>query len=326
MSNKVVKSATCPNCNQPLHDENFCPNCGQKNDIRKLTLWHFISESLSHFLALDGMFFTTLKKMATKPGQVSLDYINGQRTKYMNPLRIYFLSSLLLLFISQIQTNITEERLREIEYNENLSEASRDSIITEERDASTGIPLNLVIDSSSENSILTTLEKMIEYSKEHSDHSDIHALSELGIENTFTHRFLYHQADKLSHFEMDEFSEYLRSKLFWVLFFFLPIIALLLKLLYIRGAFYYTDHLFFAFYNQSAFFLLLSISTALGDKSIYTLITAFGFLVYLFLSMKRFYQQKTGKTFAKFLLLNLVAIPAFFAFFLASLIVVFLIF
>lgn len=326
MIKKIIKSDVCQNCSQPLSGENYCPNCGQKNDTRKLTFWHFITESLSHFLALDGMFFTTLKKLITKPGQVPLDYVNGQRNTYMNPLRIYFLSSLLLLFISQIQTNITDERLREIEYNENLSEASRDSIITKELDAIPGIPLNLVIDNSSESRILATLEQMTEYSTEYPNHSDVHALDKLGIENTFMHRFLYHQADKLSHFEMDEFSEYLRSKLFWVLFFFLPIIALLLKLLYIRGTFYYTDHLSFAFYSQSAFFLLLSISSALGNDSIYTLISALGFLVYLFLSMKRFYQQKAIKTFLKFLLLNIVAIPAFFIFFLAALLVVFLIF
>ncbi|WP_417602219.1 DUF3667 domain-containing protein [Owenweeksia hongkongensis] len=326
MSKKVVKTEICPNCRTSLHGENFCPNCGQKNDSRKLTFWHFITETLSHFLAFDGKFFTTLKTLITKPGQVPLEYTEGKRTKHMNPLRIYFLSSLLFLFISQIQTDKSQERIKNIETNEQLSKTERDSAVTSELDAIPGIPLNLAIDSSSEDNILLRLEDMSEYSKGHPDIKAASALNELEMENTFLNRFLYHQADKLSHFEMEEYNRYFRTKIFWVLFFFLPIIALIMKLLYIRKDVYYTDHLFFTFYSQSAFFLLLSVSNAIGEKSIYTLIASIAFLLYLFLSMKRFYQQRSAKTFLKFCLLNLIAIPAFFAFFLVSLVVVFLIF
>ena len=326
MNSKVVKADQCPNCEEPLKGENFCPNCGQKNDIRKLTFWHFLTESVSHFLAFDGKFFNTLRKLATKPGQVPLDYINGQRTTYMNPLRIYFLSSLLLLFLSQIQSNRSKERIKEVLANEQLSESARDSIVTTELDAEPGLPFNLIIDSTAESEVLNKLDEMTNYSKEHPNSSASAALKDLQEENTLMNRFLYHQADKISHFELDEFNRYFRSKIFWVLFFFLPIIALLLKLLYFRSSFYYTDHLFFAFYNQSVFFLLLSISSALGDDSRFTLIASIGFLIYLLISMKRFYAQGFGKTILKFSLLNLISIPAFFAFFLVSLLVVFLLF
>ncbi|AEV34349.1 Protein of unknown function (DUF3667) [Owenweeksia hongkongensis DSM 17368] len=326
MSKKVVKTEICPNCHTSLQGENFCPNCGQKNDSRKLTFWHFITETLSHFLAFDGKFFTTLKTLVTKPGQVPLEFKEGQRTRHMNPLRIYFLSSLLFLFISQVQSDKSQERIKDIETNEQLSKTERDSAVTSELDAIPGIPLSLAIDSSSEDNILLKLEDMTEYSKDHSDVETATALNDLQMDNTFINRFLYHQADKLSHFELEEYNKYFRAKIFWVLFFFLPIIALILKLLYIRKNVYYTDHLFFAFYSQSAFFLLLSISGALGENSMFSLIASIVFLLYLFLSMKRFYQQGLGKTILKFCLLNLIAIPAFFAFFLVSLVVVFLIF
>lgn len=96
------KAQQCPNCEQALQGEAYCPNCGQKNDLRRITLWNFISESLSNFFAIDGRFFHTFRQLFSAPGKVPKDFLHGKRNRYMNPIRVYFLSSLLLLFVLQI--------------------------------------------------------------------------------------------------------------------------------------------------------------------------------------------------------------------------------
>lgn len=311
MDSKVVKSDQCPNCNHPLHGEDYCPNCGQKNDTRRLTFWHFVSETLSHFLAFDGRFFVTLRKLATAPGQVPLDYIRGKRLTYMNPLRIYFLSSLLLLFITQVKREATEGNITEAEHNVEITDATRDSLISNELEDVPSIPLNIVIDSTYQSNGLGVLQDMMDYSSEHPNTPTTKALTELGLEDSFRNRFLYHQADKISNFEIDEFNKYLRAKTFWGLFFFLPVMALILKLLYIRRSFYYPEHLYFTFYSQSVLFILLSISIPWGYGSTVVLVAFLAFIVYMYFSMLKFYGQGTVKTLIKFLILNALAIPAF---------------
>lgn len=320
------KTNSCPNCNTHLSGENFCPVCGQKNDIRRFTFWHFISESISHFLAFDGRFFNTLRKLVARPGQVPKEYIEGKRVRYMNPLRLYFISSIILLFVAQLGSDRTTSKIEETEASKELTSSQRDSIITEELDALPGVPLKMTIDTTTENELLTTLEKMVEYSEAHPAESASVALEKNGIENTFWNRFLYHQAFKVSNLNTKEFQNYLRSKMFWVLFFFLPILALLLKLLYIRRDFYYTEHLFFTFYSQAVFFIILSLALIWPTSGIPVAIGSLLFLIYLYVSMKRFYQQGTVKTFFKFFLLNLLAVPVFGAFFLLATMVVFILF
>lgn len=93
-----------------------------------------------------------------------------------------------------------------------------------------------------------------------------------------------------------------------MLFITLPLIALLLKLLYIRRKqFYYVSHIIFTIHFYCFVFLLLLVSFAISEfghwgELVGNLLIASGF-VYLFIAMLRFYGQGGGKTFLKFLLL-----------------------
>lgn len=326
MNNRTIKAERCPNCESPLAGENFCPECGQKNDTRRFTFWHFISESVSHFLAFDGRFFTTFKKIISRPGLVPKEFIKGKRMKYMNPLRLYFISSIILLFVAQLGNERTAAKIDETEANEELTTGQKDSIITKELDALPGVPLNLTLDTASQNHLVDLIEQLMDYSKAHPSEPAATALENNNLENTFWHRFLYHQAAKISNFEIGEFNKYLRSKMFWVLFFFLPVLALLLKLLYIRRDFYYTEHLFFTFYSQAVYFMILTVALLFNPPAIPITIGSLLFVVYLYLSMKRFYDQSSTKTFFKLALLNILVLPAFGVFFLLATLVVFILF
>lgn len=312
-----TKTDHCLNCQQPLQGENFCPRCGQKNDASKLTVKHFLSESISNLFAFDGRFYYTLFNLFRYPGKVPREFIEGKRTRYMQPVRIYFLASILLLFIIQLKRGAELDRVNTEDNNPGIENST--TIDTLDNKVATN-------PKGGDYGIFKKIQIMADYYSTHREMNVSAALASMGFPVDFYHRFLYKQAIKTADFDDDEFNRYLFSKLFWVFFLFLPIPALLLKLLYIRRGFYYPEHLFFTFYTQSAFFILLALAFPWPQGEKIAAIVSILFGIYLFLSMIRFYKQGIRKTLLKFILLNMLMIPSFLIFFILSTLVVFILF
>ncbi len=311
---KLEKSETCLNCEAPLSGENFCSNCGQKNDASKLTLKHVLSESVSNLFAFDGRFFYTLRNLLLRPGKVPAQYVEGKRMRFMNPVRIYFLTSVILLGIIQIKDGATSM----VDINtsdEPASVAKMDS--TKISVDNLSAPVDASVPTEEAPPFLQKIGKMGDFYKAHKSMPMQAALDSLGYEYTLMNRFMYKQGAKVAEFDTEKFNRFLFSKMFWVLFLFLPLLALILKLLYVRRRFYYPEHLFFAFYNQSVFFLLLSIAFLFNNavEVVLLVLVMLSFAIYLFIAMKRFYKQSTRKTLLKFVFLNIAMVPSFLIFF-----------
>ena len=89
--------ARCENCYAPLHGE-FCHQCGQSvhNPIRHAG--HALEEVFESFWHLDGRVFRTLRDLL-RPGHTALEYLAGHRQRYLPPLRIFVIMSLLAFFV-----------------------------------------------------------------------------------------------------------------------------------------------------------------------------------------------------------------------------------
>ena len=107
----VQKGLECLNCGRPLegHD-NFCPQCGQKNNIKKLSFNGFLNQMVSGFLSYDSRFWRTFIPLIIKPGKVSKDYIEGKRSRYVNPFRLYLNVSIIFFLFLGIQTRFSNEK------------------------------------------------------------------------------------------------------------------------------------------------------------------------------------------------------------------------
>jgi len=104
----------------------------------------------------------------------------------------------------------------------------------------------------------------------------------------------------------DKLVFYLIGNTLWMMLIMMPMLALVLKLLYIRRKFYYFEHLVFSFHTHTFAFLLLALLLILNNF-LPDWIFAWGTLglaVYLYLAMKRFYGQSWMKTLVKFVLAN----------------------
>lgn len=133
------KGLKCLNCGYPLYvNENFCPNCAQVNDERRINLKDYLSGFFANFFSFDSKLYRTLKPLLFKPGIVSKEYIEGKRKKYTNPFQLYlhitiifFLLNALIstfnnLFVSDIESPETTT-LNSLNNSNNLI-SSKDSL------------------------------------------------------------------------------------------------------------------------------------------------------------------------------------------------------
>ena len=159
------------------------------------------------------------------------------------------------------------------------------------------------------------LGKMMEFIGENPNMGVDEALDNLKLKKDFLNRFLYTRAEVLNSFRDNttkankEFLQELISYASVSLFIFLPLFTLFLKLIYIRRKFTYVEHLIFVFHTQTVFFILSTIFFIISQFVVNTdvMLTFTGlFLIYLYIAMKKFYQQGYFRTFFKFMLLNTI--------------------
>ncbi|MGG8496327.1 DUF3667 domain-containing protein [Tenacibaculum sp. TC6] len=140
------------------------------------------------------------------------------------------------------------------------------------------------------------------------------ALSQLHLPKNFSNRFWYSRAIIINKIAQDKeertkFLQQMVSLGSIALFILLPLFSLSLKIIYIRRKFTYVEHLIFVFHVQTVFFLLLIIFFLLDlatpaniENTSFIFFSLFA--LYLYLAMKKFYDQGYFKTFFKFCLAN----------------------
>jgi len=99
----MLSSVTCKNCGSKLQ-ENYCAKCGEKRfDKNQLSFKHFVEETFEGLVHFDNKLFRTIKTLFAKPGQLSLDYVEGRRTMYMKPIQFFLVIN--LLFFVLVRSN-----------------------------------------------------------------------------------------------------------------------------------------------------------------------------------------------------------------------------
>lgn len=94
----------CRNCGTPVH-LNYCANCGQETRLHVPSAREFIHEFITHYIAVEGKMWRSLKLMLFKPGKLTTEYLAGRRARYIIPLRI-FLTFSILFFATMKLSNV----------------------------------------------------------------------------------------------------------------------------------------------------------------------------------------------------------------------------
>src|SRR6201984_811959 len=87
----------CENCGAQL-EGHWCAQCGQPAIEYRRSFRHVLADLLNEFLNWDSKFFTTIALLILKPWQLTNEFLAGKRVRYVNPLRLYLLASILFFF------------------------------------------------------------------------------------------------------------------------------------------------------------------------------------------------------------------------------------
>src|SRR5215471_8082016 len=96
-SKKQRALTQCENCGAQL-DGHWCGQCGQAAVDYRRSFRHVVADVLDSFLNWDSKFFTTIALLILKPWRLTNEFLAGKRVRYVNPLRLYLLASILFFF------------------------------------------------------------------------------------------------------------------------------------------------------------------------------------------------------------------------------------
>jgi len=312
--------------------DRFCPHCGQENIEPREPVGNLIAHFFKDITHFDGKFFQTLKRLATRPGFLTREYALGRRAHYVNPVRMYvFTSFVFFLIFFSIFTTGNDTFVNDIrgEIKAPAEVASMDSShladytrLVNRQNGKADQPMSMA-------EYKLFLETRKEKRKMHITSGRYKTLQEFDslnsagkVEEGWAARQAIRQALILKKKYNDDASAIIRAifgkllhSLPQLLFISLPLLAIMLKLLYMRRKeYYYTDHAVFLLHFYVYMFLVMLVIFGLNEIHwirgwiIITVInTAISFYLfyYLYRAMKNFYRQGTGKTLLKYFLLLL---------------------
>lgn len=122
----------CPNCSTGVvPGQRFCSHCGQASPVHRITVGHFIHEGMHALTHADKGIFHLLKSLATRPGTVAREYIQGRRKKYFNPFTFFIiLMGLFVLSNTFFKNNVVQRSANPAVLQRIPTEAGRVQYVT----------------------------------------------------------------------------------------------------------------------------------------------------------------------------------------------------
>jgi len=90
----------CPTCHDTLYHR-FCRRCGaQAPSASPQSVWAFFQRGVARLLDADSRLLRTVRLLFSRPGQLTVHYLRGNRKPYINPVQLFALVNLLIIFLS----------------------------------------------------------------------------------------------------------------------------------------------------------------------------------------------------------------------------------
>ncbi|MBT7950512.1 MAG: DUF3667 domain-containing protein [Gammaproteobacteria bacterium] len=291
----------CENCGVTLQGD-FCHVCGQTKQSSSRFFGSILMDLLDNLFSYDSRVYKTLVPLMLRPGYVCSEYLSGKRASFLPPFRLYLFASIVFFLLIPLMDDTSVS----MDFNEDGTST------TEEADEEIAGYLKLNRNDDS--------DKVIGIRKEsvEADADFPYFIEERKI--------LEDKFNKITSRDFDAIFATALNALPTVMFFLLPILALVLKALYLFSKRYYMEHLIVVLYSQSFLFFMLLFSVALESvhekfiekfplsvmlQMLSGTIVNLCYLwipVYIFFFMKKVYAQSSIMTLAKFSAISFVYI------------------
>ncbi len=294
-------SKICQNCTTENESSfQYCPNCGQKNTDGKITFSELWTEFQDAAFNIDSRTWRTLKHLFN-PGRLTVEYFSGKHKRYVHPLRLLIITSVLTIIAmgfqgfssftnhsydikERILKNYERQRvyriLKKVTDNTNaIFPAQQTEIITDTILTTLNDSMRVLLFESSD-------EAANRWGDRYGDSINVNHYASFGSEKPeyiskrdflyleeeelvgiykkdagILDRLIFKQKIKLIKDESQIFAAMVGHTT-WAILLMMPCLALVLYFLYIRHSYFYIEHLIFAFHFQSFSFLVLAILIA----------------------------------------------------------------
>jgi hypothetical protein len=90
----------CENCGAPLAGE-FCSKCGQHAIDYRRSILRVLLDAADSFLNWDTKFLHSMNQLLIHPWQLTNDFNAGRRARYVHPLRLYLIASIVFFLMAR---------------------------------------------------------------------------------------------------------------------------------------------------------------------------------------------------------------------------------
>ncbi len=256
MPKRRRRTPYCLNCGEPLGEEvNYCPNCGQENDVKRLAIGSIISNFFQEQLFFDSKFFRSLRYFLFFPGHLTNEFTRGRRIRYITPVRLYLFTSFAYFLILSLSTFIDssplmgeEEELGGMAYVDSvgMEREGEGDTMNKER-GRIGVPWG-------DKDLGPPKKFVADVNRKGMDR----VLDSLGIEKFFPRLFV-RQSYKVYKRGKSGFIQKMGKDVSVMMFFLMPLFALLLKVFFWKNRMFYIEHLIHALHLHAFIFFLLLI-------------------------------------------------------------------
>ncbi len=96
---------TCGNCEAPLSGP-YCAQCGQHARENARALRTLLRDGWDLITNVDGRFWLTVGQLLAQPGELTVEYFADRRARYISPLRLYVVLSVVYFALASAHSNV----------------------------------------------------------------------------------------------------------------------------------------------------------------------------------------------------------------------------
>jgi hypothetical protein len=304
------ETLVCANCHAGLTGE-YCAACGQRHEPHVHSVRHFAGEAFESISHADSRLWRTLAYLLYRPGFLTREFFRGKRVSYLPPFRLYLVISVLFFLVigtpengsAVVDTGTPAERSAALEAAaEELEGHKIAESLRKRAEAEAAKAKEAKSFEAPKPPGLQRANAVTEFCKEFDGPVPQGNERYAGIKGM------------CAKIEEDSGAELLRSVVHNIpraMFVFLPLLALVMKLLYWRPKRYYVEHLLFLIHNHAFVFLVLGLLALAGRVPLlkeYMGWPSFAAWIYMgwymYRGMRNVYGQRRGLTVAKYFALG----------------------